>query len=271
MKYPQPTSNLLYWIRSFWNAIVQILGNISPTMFQKDPVIHSAKRKIRLSRLQKEILIKKVDFYNKLNKAHQEHFEHRLATFIRTYEFIGRDGYEINAETKVLIGSSYTMLTFGKRKFITDVFNRIIIYPDIFLSTITQRKHKGEFNPRYKTVVFSWRHFMEGVTIKNDGINLAIHEFTHIIHIKSLKKRDMSSLIFRREYQRLINYLQENEAIRKRILESNYFRQYAFENQYEFVAVLIENFIETPHEFKRKFPAIYKKIKRMLNFNFPHY
>lgn len=271
MKYPQPASNIFYWFRSLWTVIVQMFGKLSMSLFQKDPVIHSAKRKIKLSKLQKEILVKKVDFYRKLNKVHQEHFEHRLATFIRTYEFIGRDGYEINAETKVLIGSSYTMLTFGKRKFITDVFRRIIIYPDQFLSTITHRKHKGEFNPRYKTVVFSWRHFMESFTIKNDNINLAIHEFTHIIHIKSLKKRDESSMVFKREYQRLINYLQENEKVRKHILESNYFRRYAFENQYEFVAVLIESFIETPQQFKRKFPSIYRKIKRMLNFNFLHY
>jgi len=273
MKYPQPqpASNLLYWIRSLWTIIVQAFGRFSFSLFQKDPVIHSAKRKIKLSRLQKDILIKNVDFYGKLNKVHQEHFEHRLATFIRTYEFIGRDGFEVNAKAKVLIGSSYTMLTFGKRKFITDVFSRIIIYPDIFLSTITHRKHKGEFNPKYKTVVFSWRHFIEGITIKNDNINLAIHEFTHIIHIKSLKKRDASSMVFKQEYQRLIDYLQNNKQVRKKILESNYFRPYAFENQYEFMAVLTESFIETPQEFKQKFPSIYKKIKRMLNFNFLHY
>ena len=210
-------------------------------------------------------------YFINLTSKQQLYFEHRLATFIRTYDFIGRDGYEVNAETKVLIGSSYVMLTFGKRKYITDVFNRIIIYPDTFLSTITKKKHKGEFNPAYKTVVFSWRHFLEGITIKNDNINLGIHEFTHIVHIKSMKRNDMSSAVFKKEYQRLIDYIQKNEVVRKRILESNYFRVYAFENQYEFVAVLIETFIETPDEFRRKFPAIYKKIKRMLNFNFLHY
>ena len=240
-------------------------------LFDRNPTIHSAKRKKRLSKQQKTILIDQVDFYQKLDKAYQEYFEHRLAMFIRTYEFIGRDGYEVNAETKVLIGASYTMLTFGKRKYITDVFDRVIVYPDIFLSKSTRKKHKGEFNPQYKTVVFSWKHFIEGVTITNDNLNLAIHEFTHVIHIKSLKKRDMSSMVFRRGYEKLIDYLQNNQEIRKKILASNYFRRYAFQNQYEFMAVLIESFIETPEEFKAQFPRIYKKIKRMLNFNFLHY
>ena len=240
-------------------------------LFERNPTIHSAKRKKRLSKYQKEILVKNIDFYQKLDKRYQEYFEHRLAIFIRSYEFIGRDGYEVNAETKVLIGSSYTMLTFGKRKYITDVFDKIIVYPDIFLSNSTRKKHKGEFNPQYKTVVFSWKHFIEGVTITNDNLNLAIHEFTHVIHIKSLKKRDMSSMVFRRGYEKLIDYLQNNQEVRKKILASNYFRRYALENQYEFMAVLIENFIETPEEFKVQFPRIYKKIKRMLNFNFLHY
>ena len=240
-------------------------------LFDGNPTVHLAKRKKRLSKQQKEILVRHVDFYKKLDVSHQRYFEHRLATFIRTYEFIGREGYQVNAETKVLIGASYTMLTFGKRKFITDVFDKIIIYPDIFLSTVTQRKHKGEFNPMFKTVVFSWKHFLHGITIKNDNLNLAIHEFTHIIHVKSLKRKDMSSLVFRRGYEQLIHYLQENQELRERIIQSNYFRTYAFENQYEFMAVLIESFMETPHEFKQRFPVIYRKIKRMLNFNFLHY
>ncbi len=270
MKSPQTLSNV-HWTRAFFAMIIRTFGRISSFLFKKDPAVHNARRKIRLSKMQKQILINKVDFYKKLDANHQVHFEHRLATFIRNYEFIGRDGYEVNAETKVLIGSAYTMLTFGKREFITDIFDKIIIFPDIFLSTITKRKHKGEFNPRYKTVVFSWKHFLEGFTIKNDNLNLGIHEFTHIIHIKSLQKKDRSSLVFRKGYERLMDYLQQNQQVRKKILESNYFRKYAFENQYEFMAVLIESFIETPLEFKAKFPRIYRKIKNMLNFNFLHY
>jgi hypothetical protein len=259
------------WPIAFFGVLSRGIQHVFSSLFNKNPIIHGTKRKIKLSKKQKEILERRVDFYRNLEENYQEYFEHRLATFIRTYEFIGRDGYEISAETKVLIGASYTILTFGKRKFITDVFHRIIVYPDAFLSNVTHRKHKGEFNPKYKTVVFSWKHFVQGITIKNDNLNLAIHEFTHIIHIKSLKKRDMSSLVFRRGYEKLIDYLQDNEELRKRILHSNYFRKYAFENQYEFMAVLIESFIETPHEFKRQFPVMYKKVKRMLNFNFLHY
>lgn len=238
---------------------------------KRSPFVHSTRRLKRLSKQQKNILTTRIDFYQKLDNRHKEYFEHRLAVFIRTYEFIGRDGYAINTETKVLVGSSYVMLTFGKRKFITDVFEKIIIYPDVFHSVVNKRKHKGEFNPKLKVVVFSWKHFLEGIKVHDDNLNLGIHEFTHIIHIKSLKRKDVSSLVFKREYQRLINYLQDNKDVRKRIISSSYFRTYAFENQYEFMAVLIETFIETPSEFKAQFPKIYRSIKKMLNFNFLYY
>jgi len=252
-------------------SLLEGISKFLSFLFDRDPTIHSARRKRKLSRLQKEILVKEVDFYKKLNSKHQEYFEHRLSTFIRTYEFIGRNGYEVNAETKVLLGASYVMLTFGKRKYITDVFDKIIVFPDIFLSTVTRKPHKGEFNPKLKTVVFSWKHFLEGNRIKNDNLNLGIHEFTHIVHIKSMKRRDESSVVFKKEYKNLMRYLQNNKQVRDKIIASSYFRTYAFENQYEFIAVLVENFIETPKEFRSKFPRIYKKVKRMLNFNFLHY
>ncbi len=256
---------------AIFGFLIRYIEKLTYHFFERTPFIHNVTRKKRLSALQKQILLEKVDFYQKLDENYQKHFEHRLAIFLRTYQFIGRDGFQVNAEVKILIASSYITLTFGKRKFITDVFDKIIVYPDIFHSIVNKRKHKGEFNPKYKIVVFSWKHFLEGIAIKDDNINLGIHEFTHVIHIKSLREKDFSSFVFKKEYQRLINYLQDHESIRKKIIASEYFRSYAFENQYEFMAVLIESFIETPQQFKTQFPRIYRKIKRMLNYHFLDY
>ena len=131
--------------------------------------------------------------------------------------------------------------------------------------------HKGEFNPRLKTLVFSWEDFMKGNLIEDDNINLGIHEFTHVIQINSYKKKDVNSLIFKQEFKTLKRLIQKDKKIKEKLITSEYFRKYAFENQYEFIAVLIENFIETPEEFKAEFPKIYDKIKTMLNFNFLQY
>ena len=52
---------------------------------------------------------------------------------------------------------------------------------------------------------------------------------------------------------------------RQKLLESNYLRSYGYENKYEFLAVLIEHFFETPETFQQKLPNLFELVKRMLN------
>lgn len=270
MKYLYSIRYALYSI-GILELVIYLIEAFTLYFFSSSAFTHFYVRKKKLSKQQKQILEEHVPFYQQLDVEHQEYFEHRLVVFIRNYEFIGRENLVITAGTRILIGASYVMLTFGNRKFISDAFDRVIVYPDIFSSRLNQQKHKGEFNPKYKVVVFSWKHFLKGNAIEDDNLNLGIHEFTHVLHINSIQNKDVNSLVFRREYRKLMNYIQDNKAVKKELIESDYFRDYAFENQYEFMAVLLENFIETPDEFKLKFPEIYRRIKRMLNFNFLNY
>ncbi|WP_410603855.1 zinc-dependent peptidase, partial [Bacillus sp. SIMBA_008] len=45
-----------------------------------------------------------------------------------------------------------------------------------------------------------------------------------------------------------------------------YFREYAYTNKFEFLAVILEHFFETPEIFKREFPELYLNVKTMINF-----
>ena len=119
--------------------------------------------------------------------------------------------------------------------------------------------------------MLSWKDFVEGYDDENDNINLGIHEMMHAIHLNSTRQTDISAFIFKKKYSELNNFLSENESIRVGLIDSDYFRDYAFTNQYEFLAVIIETFIETPKEFRNQFPEIYNKTKQMLNFNFAGY
>lgn len=209
-------------------------------------------------------------FYNKLDDKHKKYFEHRVAAFINEKSFIGRKGIEITDEIRVLISATACMLTFGFRNFHIDLINRIFIYPEEYYSTINDEFHKGEFNPKMGALVLSWKDFKEGVGHPKDHVNLGIHEFTHAIHLNCLRRRDVSSIIFRSTFNDLIRIISNKEQGSK-LIESHFLRRYAFTNQFEFLAVTIESFIETPEEFKSKFPKIYSKIKQMLNFNFAEY
>ncbi|WNH10922.1 zinc-dependent peptidase [Thalassobellus suaedae] len=184
---------------------------------------------------------------------------------------MSREGAIITEEQQVLISATAVMLTFGFRDFYIGLISKIVIYPEAFYSQTNDAYHKGEFNPKLKALVISWKDFQEGYRINNDNLNLGIHEFTHAIHLNSIKERDVSSIIFKDSFKELSILLNSMNGLKERLIKSEYFRGYAYTNQFEFLAVVIENFIETPQDFRSEFPLIYSKIKQMLNFSFGGY
>ncbi|TYQ00423.1 hypothetical protein C7447_1011037 [Tenacibaculum adriaticum] len=233
--------------------------------FNKPLFVHFYPIKKRLSRQQKDFLKENISFYKDLSDKHKSYFEHRLAIFMREYDFIGRENFDITPEVKVLIACSYVKLTFGMRRHVTSVFNKIVIYPGTFYSMITKQYHKGEFNPGFKMIVFSWEDFLLGDVITNDNLNLGIHEFTHALTFHGKKSKDISASIFFKAYKQISIFLDDEKNLTK-IKKSNYFREYALTNKLEFVAVIMEHFFEIPQDLQQQFPLLYNKIERMLNY-----
>lgn len=73
--------------------------------------------------------------------------------------------------------------------------------------------------------------------------------------------------IFKRNYNNLLHFLEDKDE-QKKLVNSGYLREYAFENQYEFLAVLVEHYFETPEEFNQKLPEIFDYVRRILNIEF---
>lgn len=239
--------------------------------YRKPFYIHFYPFLRKLNVQQKYILTNNFHFYKKLSNKQKSYFEHRVASFIKDKDFIGRDGLVITDDIMVLISATAVMLTFGFRDFYIALISKIVVYPNKFYSNTNKTYHKGEFNPKFQTLVLSWEDFKQGFDKKNDNLNLGIHEFTHAIHLNSIKERDISSTIFSDSFNELSQLLAMEEDLRNRLMASKYFRKYAFTNQFEFLAVAIENFIETPQDFKSEFPEIYGKVRQMLNFNISGY
>ncbi|WP_435049660.1 zinc-dependent peptidase [Formosa sp. S-31] len=225
----------------------------------------------KLEQADKDLLYKSFNFYKGLNTKQRLYFDHRVVSFIKDKEFIGRKGLEVTQDMKLLISAHAVILTFGFRDFFIGLIDKIFIYPNKFYSKANAAYHKGEMNPRMRALVISWEDFKFGLEVTNDNINLGIHEFTHAIHLNSMKEGDVSSTIFADSFKELANLLTKDESLRKELLESRFFRDYAFLNQFEFLAVVMEHFIERPMEFKQQFPQIYSKAKQMLNFDFLGY
>jgi Mlc titration factor MtfA (ptsG expression regulator) len=235
-------------------------------VFNKPLYIHWYPFTRKLTSSQKTILEREFSFYQKLSDKRKEYFEHRVAACIAKYKFIGMGGFVITDQVKIVIAATFVMLTFGMRRYLINVFDKIIIYPEPYFSTVNQEFHKGEFNPSVKALVFSWKDFKEGFLFENDNLNLGLHEFGHALYFHGLKNRDQSSIVFSDAYVKMQEYLVQPDILNQ-LITSNYFRIYAFTNQVEFLAVVLEHFFETPQIFKKEFPELYINVKEMINFD----
>ncbi len=219
---------------------------------------------LELSELHRGLITRHFTFYKLLSEADKRRFEHRVKKFIDKHKFVGRDGVEITEKMRILISSTAIMLTFGMSRYLLSEFDTIIIYPKDYFSQVTKQQHKGETNPKYRTIVFSWDDFMEGIKVENDNLNLGIHELTHALHFTFMRRKSVTAINFMKRFKQLLNILKDKKLQRK-IVASGYLRQYGFRNEYEFLAVLVEHFFETPEEFNEKLPEIYRMVRLMLN------
>lgn len=216
--------------------------------------------------IHKYILRNEFSFYKNLSGIKKRYFEHRVRSFVENYQFVGREGLEVTEDMKVRIAAIWVQLTFGMRNYLAEVFTTILIYPDIFNSVINEEYHKGEFNPSAGVVVFSWKHFMEGIKYDNDNLNLGLHEFAHVLHFNSAGKRraGTSEIVYCDMFTKIMEYATNpNNAAKLR--DSQYFREYAFTNRFEFIAVVLEHFFETPKLFRQNFPELHEMVGKMIN------
>ncbi|AOW21626.1 zinc-dependent peptidase [Urechidicola croceus] len=222
-----------------------------------------------MSAYEQLIISDKISFYNNLSEKNKKYFDHRVIRFIDNHNFVSREGVKITKEIKLLVAATAVKLTFGYRRFLFSRINTIIIYPNNYFSNITQQYHKGETNPKYRTIALSWEDFKEGLKIENDNLDLGIHEFTHALHFSFLSERSFSASHFKESYKKLLLFLEDKEE-QKKLIETGYLREYAYENQYEFLAVLVEHFFESPTKFQNYHPEIYSHVRQILNWKLKH-
>ncbi|MBF6608995.1 MAG: zinc-dependent peptidase [Flavobacterium sp.] len=233
--------------------------------FKRPMFVHFYTKLRELTPRQKSNLQAEFAFYRRLSDKRKRYFEHRVWVFLAYYKFYGKEGLVVTDEMRIIIAGTYVMMTFGMRHYLTDAFTTILLYPDAYYSTINKVMHHGEFNPRARVIVFSWNHFLDGHSTSTNNSNLGIHEFAHALHHQGLRKRDSSAAMFVDGCNTILKEAKYPPNA-QRLITSGYFRSYAFNNDYEFLAVILEHFFETPSEFHREFPILYDHVRTMLNY-----
>jgi MtfA peptidase len=211
----------------------------------------------------KAILEKYFTYYQKLDEANKKVFERKVATFVRSKQFIPRNIDQVTIEAKVLIAASAVQLTFGLPNIYLQHFDKILVYPDDYYSSITKRFHKGEVNPMFGIIVLSWQSFVDGYIYPTDSINLGLHEMAHALRLENIIRNE--------EYQFFDdNVLKRFDEFGNRVCfhpdeNVSFFRPYACTNPHEFFSVAVENFFERPEAFKNHLPELYNILCQLLH------
>jgi Mlc titration factor MtfA (ptsG expression regulator) len=187
----------------------------------------------------------------------------KVTNFIYGKRFIPRNVDEVTIEAKVLIAASAVQLTFGLPHVYLRHFNKILVYPDNYYSSITRRYHKGEVNPMFGIIVLSWQAFVDGYINQTDSINLGLHEMAHALRLENLIRADENSIFDEGHMDKFDEYAEKicDDAA---MGEPMFFRPYACTNKHEFFSVAVENFFERPREFSEQLPELYRVVTALL-------
>lgn len=221
-----------------------------------------------LTKKEQEIIQNLVLPYSHFSESQKELFLKRLSWLKIRKKFVFNGEVGDTEEIGLFICAALSLLSMGMDKFrFTRSIRRIIVYPSRYYSKINRKHHLGEYNPAHKILVFAADSLKEGFKIPNDNTNLALHEVAHALCFETHNKDSWEARRFQYGLRKLKEYL-ANPKLKAQLEEEAHFRQYAFENHYEFFAVLTENFIEGADVFHNKYPELYDVIRRMYNFDF---
>lgn len=213
-------------------------------------------------KLYKDILQKYFRYYQVLSAVNKGRFERKVCNFLYSKQFIPRNINEVPIEARILIAASAVQLTFGLPNIYLQYFDKILVYPNEYYSSITKQYHKGEVNPRFGIIVLSWKNFVEGYLKPIDSVNLGLHEMAHALRLENIIRNEE----FKFFDEELVDRFDEYARAMCRDLNSygNFFRPYAYTNEHEFFSVAIENFFERSEPFKKQIPELYVILTRLL-------
>ncbi len=209
-----------------------------------------------------EILNKRSAYYTTLNPFEKEKFTRRLKLFIsrKTFNIHDNSGFK---EMPVLLSAAAIQLSFGLENYLLQDFPVINIYPEEFLFVHpTIRFLEG--NVSNSSINISWKHFLNGFQIPNDGQNVGLHEMAHAYYYQNLQCGDCEDIQFRHTYY---TFEQSGNKVFEQEKQPGYdlYSEYAMKNFQEFWAESVEIFFEKPVILQASYPDLYDAIHTLLN------
>lgn len=215
-----------------------------------------------LSEAARATLAGKVAYYRRLAGPEKLRFEREVKRFLFDQQITGPRGRTIDDELKVLVAASAVMLVFGRAGYVYARTRDIVVYDEAF----DHEYREGAGNPVLGMVhgsgpiLFSARALREGFANTNDGLNVGLHEFAHVLDFHAGDADGVPSLM---PWTCVGPWVAQMQRETERIeAQRSVLRDYGATNEAELFAVATEAFFERPKLLAQKHPKLYATLVR---------
>ncbi len=219
------------------------------------------------------VLERDVEPYRIMPAALRERLCADIRVFLDEKRFVGQHGLEVDTRMQVIIAAYACLLQLNQHTKYYPDFTTIIVYPDTFVATATERDGMLESTVVHARageswfrgpMVLSWADIREDLEHPGDGGNVIVHEFAHKLDEQdglvdgapelAAAQRGSWPAIFQREYERLCRRVEHGTAT---LLDP-----YAATAPEEFFAVAVETFFTRATAMRSAHPELYAELQR---------
>ncbi|MBA53170.1 MAG: protein mtfA [Pseudomonadales bacterium] len=219
------------------------------------------------------ILQRDFALYRKLPVESRAKLHGHINVFLDEKVFVGCNGMEITERVKLLIAAQACLLILNKPTDYYPGFETILVYPDTFVVSVTERDgmvhsdsvsvRTGESRHR-GPIVLAWDQVLHGASDERDGHNVVMHEFAHKLDEENWSMDGLPVLANPQQYAPWKQVLTEAYAQLHRAIEQDshdVIDDYGATSPAEFFAVVTETFFEKPKQLKHQHPALYEQFR----------
>jgi len=220
-------------------------------------------------------------FYFQLPEPDRKELEGYIQVFLTEKKFEGCGGLDLTDEIRVSIAAHACLLLLHRHTDCYPGLRTILIYPTTYVAPTVRHVGSGVLEESHQlrtgeawregAVVLAWDAVYRGILTPEDGHNVVLHEFAHLLDFedgradgvpvlglresRAERQRRYSawSRVMKVEFERLRGQVQRGEG--------TVLREYGTTNPAEFFAVATECFFGEPLAMQQQYLELYEEMK----------
>lgn len=203
----------------------------------------------------RKIFEQKLPYYQRLSDKNKQKFRTRVALYIEANDFRPQVIEAIPEDVKGIVAANIVQLTFGQKDYLLNMFERVVIYPGVFLSRQhPDRFHASEIFAEDGVSLFAMDHLMPGTIHANQYFNIGLYEYAKVYQ---LTRPEIA-------YPKLSEDLWADFEKISRFPRKKVEEFVGLENL-NLWAVSVVFFFSFPEKFKTQLPDLYQSLTNILN------